>query len=102
MANDVLTLGLAVVVIGVSATASMDLWAALLWRCCRVASLDLALLGRWIGHFSRGRFRHAAIGRADAVRHERALGRLAHYGIGITFAALLLAVNGGDWLRHPT
>ena len=100
--DDALTLGVAAVAIGVLATASMDLWAGLLWRCCRVASLDLALLGRWIGHFPSGRFRHAAIGRAEAVRHERTLGRLAHYAIGVTFAALLLFITGADWLRQPT
>jgi hypothetical protein len=97
-----LTVGVAAVAIGAGATATMDLWAALLWRCCRVASLDMALLGRWIGHFPRGRFRHASIGRATPVKYERTLGRLAHYGIGIAFAALLLAFAGTGWLRRPT
>ena len=90
------------VAIGVGATAVMDLWALLLRRGFGVASLDLALLGRWIGHFARGRFRHESIARAASVRHERVIGWTAHYTIGVAFAALLLAVWGPDWLNRPT
>ena len=90
------------IVIGVGATAVMDLWAAFLWRCCRVASLDYALLGRWIGHFPRGRFRHESIGQAAPVRHERLIGWSAHYTIGVVFAALLVAISGLEWLKRPT
>jgi hypothetical protein len=89
-------------VIGVGATAVMDLWAAFLRRCCRVPSLDYALLGRWIGHFPRGRFRHESIGQAEPVRYERIIGWSAHYTIGVAFAALLLATSGLEWLEHPT
>ncbi len=90
------------IVIGVCATAVMDLWAAFLWRCCRVPSLDYALLGRWIGHFPRGRFRHESIGEAAPVRYERVIGWSAHYTIGVVFAALLLAISGLEWLNRPT
>jgi hypothetical protein len=90
------------VVIGVGATAIMDLWAAFLRRCCRVASLDYALLGRWIGHFARGRFRHESIVQAAPVRHEAVIGWSAHYTIGVVFAAVLLALAGLDWLKQPT
>ena len=88
--------------IGVGATAVMDLWATLLRQCCRVQSLDYALLGRWIGHFPRGRFRHENIAQTPPVRHERILGWTAHYAIGIVFAAVLLATVGLDWLKKPT
>ena len=40
----------AAIVIGGGATALIDLWAAFLSACFGVASLDFALLGRWIGH----------------------------------------------------
>jgi hypothetical protein len=39
-------------IIGMGATAIMDLWLALLRRW-GVPSLDYALVGRWIGHFPR-------------------------------------------------
>ena len=89
------------IVIGVGATAVMDLWAAFLRRGFRVASLDYALLGRWIGHFPRGR-RHESIGQAAPVRYERIIGWAAHYTIGVVFAALLLAIWGSEWLERPT
>lgn len=90
------------VVSGASATMVMDLWAALLRRALGVVSLDLALLGRWIGHFPRGRFRHERIALAAPIRGERLIGWSAHYTIGVAFAALLLAVSGVDWLDRPT
>ena len=90
------------IVIGAGATAVMDLWAAFLRRCFNVSSLDYALLGRWIGHFGRGRIRHESIGQAAQIRYERAIGWSAHYTIGIMFAALLLAFAGVGWLRKPT
>ena len=90
------------VAIGVGATVVMDLWALLLRRGFGVASLDLALLGRWIGHLARGRVRHESIARSASVRHERVIGWTAHYTIGVAFAALLLAIWGPDWLNQPT
>jgi hypothetical protein len=90
------------IVIGVGATAVMDLWAAFLWRCCRVSSLDYALLGRWIGHFGRGRFRHESIGQAAPIQDERVIGWTTHYTIGVVFAALLLATAGLEWVKQPT
>jgi len=88
--------------IGMGATMVMDLWAMLLRRGFGVASLDMALLGRWIGHLPRGRVRHRSIAQAAPVNHERVLGWMAHYSIGVTFAVLLLAVVGPQWLDHPT
>ena len=90
------------VVIGAGATAVMDLWAVCLRHCCRVTSLDYALLGRWIGHFPRGRFVHQSIAKASPVHGERIIGWSAHYAIGIVFAWLLLTVWGLEWARRPS
>jgi hypothetical protein len=98
----VITIALNAVVLGAGATALMDMYALALRRFLGVSSLDYALLGRWIGHFTRGRFRHESIARSAPVRHERAIGWTAHYTIGVTFAALLLATAGLDWLDRPT
>lgn len=89
------------VVIGVGATLTMDLWAALLRRL-GVPSLNFAMLGRWLGHLPEGKVLHESIGSAAPVRGELVLGWAAHYGIGITFAGLLLAVFGLSWARSPT
>lgn len=90
------------VVIGAGATGLMDLWAAVLRRAFGVPSLDFALLGRWVGHFAQGRFRHANIAKAAPITRERILGWTMHYGIGITFAWVLLAATGPGWLARPT
>lgn len=89
------------VVLGVGATAGMDLWAIVLRRF-GISSLNYAMLGRWIGHVMRGRFRHENVVQSAPVRHERAIGWVAHYTIGVGFAALLLATVGLDWLKAPT
>ena len=88
--------------VGVGATAATDLWAIVRQRLFGIARPDYALVGRWLAHMARGRFRHDAIAAAPAVRGERALGWAAHYGTGIAFAALLPALFGPEWLRAPT
>lgn len=94
--------GGAALLIGAGATAFMDLFAALRQRILGVPSLNYALVGRWIGHLRLGRFSHENIAAAPAIRGEAAIGWIAHYGIGIVFAALLLAIWGIEWARHPT
>jgi hypothetical protein len=99
--NPAFELVLRAVLIGAGATIVMDLWAAVLRRF-GVPSLSFALLGRWVGHLPRGRWFHESIGRAPPLRGELPLGWLAHYGIGISFAGLLLALFGLAWARSPT
>jgi Protein of unknown function (DUF2938) len=91
-----------VALIGTGATLVLDIWNAVLKSFFGVPSLKLGMLGRWFGHFLRGRFRHDNIAEASPVQGERIFGWIAHYAIGITWAALLLAIWGLDWARHPT
>lgn len=90
------------VAIGVGATAVMDLWALVVQRLLRIAPSNWGMVGRWVGHFPHGRFVHDNIAAAPAIRGELALGWLVHYAIGIAYAALLLAIWGLGWARHPT
>ena len=90
------------VVIGVGGAALMDAWALFARRALNIQGLDYALLGRWIGHFPRGRFFHDRIAAAPAIPGERALGWAAHYAIGIGFAVPLILLWGLDWARSPT
>lgn len=90
-----------IALIGIGATAVMDAWLAVLSRL-GVPTTSFAMVGRWVGHMPRGRFTHSAIAKAPSVRHELCLGWLTHYAIGITFAALLVAIRGGAWLEQPT
>lgn len=90
-----------VALIGIGATAVMDAWAWLLRRL-GVPGLDMALVGRWVGHFARGRWRHEAISRAAPVHGEAALGWTVHYAVGVAFAAALVAVAGVAWAQQPS
>ena len=51
--------------IGAGATAVMDIWTLLLKRGLGVASLNYAMVGRWLGHMPAGRFVHAGIPEAS-------------------------------------
>ncbi len=90
-----------VVLVGVGATAVMDIWLILLKRL-GVPTLDFAVLGRWVGYLARGRFAHEAIAKSPALPAERALGWLSHYAVGIAFAGLLVGIEGIEWVRQPT
>ena len=100
--TDVLELVVRGAVIGAGGAAAMDVWAVVARRAFGVRGLDYALLGRWIGHASRGRLTHERIAAAAPLRGERALGWLAHYAIGVGFAFGLLLLWGLDWARSPT
>ena len=91
-----------VVLTGVGATAAMDVWGAARKRLLGVPALEYRLVGRWLGHMTRGRFRHDPIAASPPVRGERLIGWTAHYLTGVAFAAVLLAIWGLDWARDPT
>jgi hypothetical protein len=90
------------IVMGVAGSALMDVWSAVLRRRFGIPTLDYRLLGRWIGHFPKGRFVHERIAASEPIAGELALGWLAHYAIGVTFALVLLAIWGRAWLDAPT
>ena len=90
------------VVLGVAATALLDVWAIFLQRVFGIAPPNWAMVGRWVGHLPRGRWMHAGIAQSSAVPGEGLLGWVTHYLIGVFFAALLLLMVGLEWARQPT
>lgn len=88
--------------IGVGATAAMDLWPIARRRLLGTPPPNYGLVGRWLAHMPRGRFRHDSIAAASPVRGERLIGWTAHYLIGIAFAAILPGIWGLAWVYHPT
>ncbi len=92
---------ISIFIIGIGATAVMDVWGIARKPLLGIAPPDYGLVGRWIAHMPHGRFRHAAIKTAPAMPGERLIGWAAHYLIGIAFAAVLVGIWGDDWLRHP-
>lgn len=91
-----------ILMLGIGATLCVDAWAALRRALLGVAPPDYAHLGRWLGHMAAGRLRHASIAAAAPLPGERALGWIAHYLIGIVFAAALVGLLGTGWLARPT
>ena len=87
--------------IGIGATAFMDGVAMMRTHLFGTAAMNYGLVGRWVGHFTRGQFFHPAIAAALPVRGERLLGWTVHYAVGVIFAALLLAWSV-DWACRPT
>jgi hypothetical protein len=89
-------------VVGVGATAVMDLWGIARKPLLGIAPPDHRLLGRWLGHMAHGRFRHEAIAKALPVRGERVIGWTAHYVTGVAFAAVLIVIWWLGWVARPT
>ena len=87
--------------IGIGATLAIDIWVALL-KQFKIKSLDYRFVGRWIGNFSKGKFFHNKIQDTAPTPHELIIGWTVHYLIGITFAFILVAVYGENWLDKPT
>lgn len=93
---------LSVMLVGIGATAVTDIWAVVRKRLFGVAPPDFGLVGRWLAHMVRGRFRHDSISATPAIRGERLIGWVAHYVIGISFAAVLVGIWGIEWIRQPS
>ena len=88
--------------IGAGATLATDAWALARRRLLGTPLPDYALVGRWFAWLPRLRFVHAPIAATSPVRGERAIGWIAHYAVGIAFAAILLWAAGPSWADRPT
>jgi len=92
---------LCTLITGVAATAMMDLWGLARQPLLGISPPDYGLVGRWLGWLARGRFSHEAIALSASVHNERLIGWIAHYLIGIGFAAVLLGAQGLSWIHEP-
>lgn len=101
MADTATAFLLTAILVGTGATLVMDAWAIIRRQWLGVPALHYALVGRWLAWLPRGRLRHHPIAASPPVRGELAIGWIAHYLTGIVFAAILLALWGLDWARHP-
>ena len=98
-----LTLSLiSVILIGLGATLTTDLWTLFLKHAFRITPSNFCLVGRWILHIPEGIFKHSNIGSTPQKPAECTVGWITHYMIGILFAVAFVAFVGNDWLQHPT
>ena len=89
------------IILGVLATAFLDLW-----NLARALAFDGALprydlIGRWLLYMLDGRFVHDSIRAAEPRTGELLAGWGGHYAIGVVFAMMLLGVWGLRWLDRP-
>lgn len=88
--------------VGVGGTIVLDLYALFMARVLGVPAMNWAMVGRWLGNMTRGQFVQVAMGQAEPVKGELAIGWIAHFAIGIGYGLLLLALWGKVWLESPT
>jgi hypothetical protein len=90
------------IIIGAGATALLDIWNLILNKVFNVPLPNWAMVGRWFSHTTKGKFAHESIGKAQAVHKELAIGWIAHYVVGILFAASVMIIWGLEWALAPT
>jgi DUF2938 family protein len=95
-------LALRILVMGVTATVAIDLWATFANRLLGWPRTNWALVGRWIGHMRDGQFTHASIGSSPTILHESILGWVFHYVVGCLYAALYLMYVSAAQMEQPT
>ena len=88
--------------LGVGATLVLDIWGYLLRVGFKISSLDMCMVGRWIGHMTRGKFRHVHIGKVSSYPLEVYIGWSAHFIIGIVFVLIFLLIVPAVWVENPT
>ncbi len=88
--------------IGVGATALIDIWAILLAALFGLPRPNWGMVGRWVWHLRDGKVFHDDIGKAQPYAHEPALGWAFHYLVGLVYGVILVLATGAAWLTAPT
>ena len=101
MNNPALSL-ISVILIGLGATLTFDLWALFLKHAFQITPSNFCLVGRWILYMPEGTFKHSNIRSAPGKNAECTVGWIAHYVIGVVFAVIFVTFVGDSWFQHPT
>ena len=88
--------------VGIGGTVFMDLWSVLLNRVFAIAPPNWGLVGRWAFHLKHGVVFHSDIQNAQETAAETRIGWAFHYGVGIIYGVLFIALMGADWLKDPS
>jgi hypothetical protein len=97
-----MTIAIQGVLIGVVATLVIDIWALIVKHGLHLPTADWALVGRWFAHMPSGAFVHRPIAAASSIAHERIVGWLAHYLIGVIYGVGYLYVVQVILARNPS
>jgi len=88
------------VLMGIGATAAMDIWAILLNRFANIGLPNWGNVGRWVAHLPR--WQHDDIGLAAPVSQEATIGWGFHYAVGVVYGVIFALIAGAGWLANPT
>jgi len=95
-------LALRILVMGITATVAIDLWATFANRMLGWPRTNWALVGRWIGHMRDGQFMHVSIGSSPTIVNESILGWVFHYVVGCIYATLYMMYVSVAQAGQPT
>ena len=90
------------VIIGLSGTVFMDMWAIGLKRSFEIAPPNWALVGRWVVNLKSGKVFHDDIAAAQSFANENSVGWVFHYLVGIVYGVVFIFAIGDQWMIEPT
>ncbi|WP_220801300.1 DUF2938 domain-containing protein [Roseobacter sp. OBYS 0001] len=90
------------IVMGLVATAAMDLWGLLLNRLAGLPLSNWGRAGRWVVQVAQGRVFHDDIGAVAPMPREVQIGWAFHYAVGVIYGVALAVLMGPGWLAEPT
>ena len=99
--NNLALLLINAIFMGLGATLTFDLWALFLKLAFKITPSNICLVGRWLRYMPEGIFKHSNIVSTPPKSAECAVGWIAHYIFGITFAIVFVVLVGSNWLQHP-
>ncbi|WP_423820624.1 DUF2938 family protein [Salinisphaera sp. SPP-AMP-43] len=91
-----------ILVIGVVSTLVLDIWAQLQQKLAGVPAPDWGVAGRWVKGLTHGQWVLDADAGQGPSSHDKTVGWLFHYGVGIVYAALLFVIGGSVFAVQPT
>lgn len=100
--NNLVLPSVGTIIIGLGATLTFDLWALFLKYAFKINPSNFCLVGRWLRYMLEGTFRHTNIASDQSKSAECTVGWIAHYMVGIVFAAIFIAFVDSGWIQHPT
>lgn len=90
-----------IVIIGIGATLTFDLWAQYMKHMFNIQPSNICILGRWLSYMPQGKFVHANILSSPRKCGECTVGWFAHYLTGISLSVIFVTVEGTNWLHQP-
>jgi Protein of unknown function (DUF2938) len=89
-------------IVGIGATALLDLFAIFQRKMFSIPSPNWCVVGRWIGYLPRGQFTHQNISKTPSIKGECYIGWATHYIIGIVYGVILFLLMSADWVLQPS